>query len=54
MPVTVEGRWPVAATSSPVRMAFLAARESETIDELVTRCRSGIRAVATAQGAPDK
>jgi hypothetical protein len=37
-----------------LRLAFLAACSSETVDEVVARCRSGIRAVATAQGAPDR
>ena len=37
-----------------LRLAFLAARREETLDQAIDRCRSGIRAVATAQGAPDR
>jgi hypothetical protein len=37
-----------------LRLAFLAARRDETLDQAIDRCRRGIRAVATAQGAPDR
>ncbi|HEY1478641.1 MAG TPA: hypothetical protein VGF46_01345 [Gaiellales bacterium] len=35
-----------------LRLAFVAARSSETPGEVVDRCRAGIRAVALAHGAP--
>jgi hypothetical protein len=37
-----------------LRLAFLAGRRHETLDQAIDHCRSGIRAVATAQGAPDR
>ena len=37
-----------------LRLAFLAACSSDTLDGVIERCRTGIRSVATAQGAPDK
>ena len=37
-----------------LRLAFLAARRHESLDQAIDRCRRGIRAVATAQGAPDR
>jgi hypothetical protein len=37
-----------------LRLAFLAVRREQTLDQAIERCRSGIRAVATAQGAPDR
>jgi hypothetical protein len=35
-----------------LRLAFLAARASETVDEVAARCRAGIQAVAAAKGVP--
>ena len=49
-----EGRIEDFGHRDHLRMAFLAARASETFDEVVARCRRGIRAVATAHGAPDR
>jgi hypothetical protein len=37
-----------------LRLAFLAVRREQTLDQAIERCRSAIRAVATAQGAPDR
>jgi hypothetical protein len=37
-----------------LRLAFLAVRRHEMLDQAIDRCRAGIRAVATAQGAPDR
>jgi hypothetical protein len=37
-----------------LRLAFLAARSSETLADVIARCRAGIRSVATARGAPDR
>jgi hypothetical protein len=49
-----EGRIEHFGHREHLRMAFLAARSSETFQEVVARCRRGIRAVATAQGAADR
>ncbi len=37
-----------------LRLAFLAARSSDSLADVVARCRAGIRSVAAAKDAPDR
>jgi hypothetical protein len=49
-----EGRVQHFGHRDHLRLAFLSARAGGTPDEVVERCRAGIRAVASAHAAPDK